>query len=81
MRDRFVRGAYDIFPPGGSGGSKTHVHPFTGDGHKHSISAVPLVMNDGLDYHYETNISPIVGTSDPANSLPPYYALCFIMEL
>jgi len=90
LRDRFIVGAradYSGVPkctltdtPTQNGGTVTHTHTFTTNGHTHfSKSGGPFTGTDpGLD------IASVKdgGTTDGPNTVPvPYYALAFIMKL
>ncbi len=79
LRDRFVRGANGGKPPGATGGSVSHTHTFTGDGHDHLLLAGTNVKL-GAVFNDRTNSSPGVGETDSADNYPPYHALCFIMK-
>jgi hypothetical protein len=90
LRDRFVVGArsdYDGVPkttlegdPTQSGGSATHTHTFTTDGHKHGTkSGGPF---DGSVGTMDMVSAKDTGTTDGPNTIPvPYYALAFLMKL
>ena len=80
LRDRFVIGAGNYYDPGDTGGSATHTHNFTGDGHAHDIIEGSDIAA-GTDYSNVTSIEPAVGTTGSHSSLGPYYALAFIMKL
>ena len=90
LRDRFIVGArkdYDGVPkatltgaPVQSGGSVTHTHTFTTNGHLH-------VTKSGGPFEGTVGTIDIVkakdsGTTDGPNTVPvPYFALAFIMKL
>lgn len=84
LTDVFVIGAGTTYDPNDSGGSVDHTHDFTGDGHLHSIpnhlacpgAAANLCLNGT-----ETGSESAAGTTDTNGTLPPYYALCYIMKL
>jgi len=79
LRDRFVIGAGDSYDPDDKGGSNTHTHPFTGDGHTHEF--LPgAVIQAGVTFDDETGQAAASGTTDAGSSLPPYYALAYIMK-
>lgn len=80
LRDRFVRGAGDTYNPNDIGGDIEHTHDFTSDTHRHLIGAGSGLMVPGLDQAI-TDLDIATGTTDNANSLPPYKSLTFIMEL
>ncbi len=90
LRDRFVvgaRGDYDgvskttlTGAPTQTGGSVTHTHTFTTDGHLHGTkSGGPFEGSVGtIDIVREKD----TGTTDGPNTVPvPYFALAFIMKL
>ncbi|MBA7701435.1 hypothetical protein ES703_110173 [subsurface metagenome] len=80
LRHIFVLGASSVVAPGSSGGSASHQHDFTGDGHAHNILE-GTGMAAGTDFYPETDQQPGVGTSDLASTEPPWYALSYIMKL
>lgn len=80
LRDLFVRGAGGALTPGDLGGALLHNHDFTGDGHTHSLPASGTVQA-GAGRSDTTTSDPAVGTTDNAPSLPPFYALAYIMRL
>ena len=90
LRDRFVVGAVKDFQDVASctltgaatqtGGSVTHTHTFTTDGHLHGTkSGGPFAGSVGtIDIVKEKDS----GTTDGPNTVPvPYFALAFIMKL
>ncbi len=79
LRDRFVPGAGGIYNPDDTGGSDSHNHTFTTDGHFHSIPA-GVDINAGITFAPATNISTDTGTTNTKNHLPPFYALAYIMK-
>jgi len=81
LRDSFVLGASVPSPPGATGGSLTHTHTGTTNGHSHSITGPPDYWQQGLGYDNQTGTSTDTFTTQPANNLPPYYALAYIMKL
>lgn len=67
-----------------TGGSETHTHGFTGDGHVHEIpqqAGCPGAGPEPCIYTANTGSSPAVGTTDSTAVVPPFYALCYIMKL
>jgi hypothetical protein len=80
LRDRFVIGAGLTYNPGDIGGSATHTHTFTTNGHTHEPAGEPE-MQAGSAFSDNINPSTDSGTTDPGSSLPPYYALCFVMKV
>jgi len=83
LRSKFVIGASEGFPVGKTGGTMSHWHEFTGDGHSHDLvtgTEISYVAPDG-DYAHATSSNPCSGTTEFKNSIPPYHALCYIMKL
>lgn len=80
LRDRFIPGAGTTYNPGDSGGAVNHDHDFTGDGHHHHLEAGDD-MGFAISQSDVTDDQPAVGTTDNASTLPPYYALAFIIKL
>lgn len=83
LLDKFVFGAGWHYDPGDTGGSTSHQHPFTGDGHAHDLASGNKVLNSDPagDFDHYTSTVPASGDTDTANHMPPYVALCFIMKL
>lgn len=79
LRDNFVVGAGSTYAVGATGGSVNHNHPFTGDGHTHNIALSDSIA-EAVGYNNVTNSAPAAGTTDNGSSLPPYYALAYIMK-
>ena len=79
LRDRFIVGAGSLYSVHDTGGNVNHTHPFTGDGHLHTIPA-GTDISSGTDYKDTTSTDPATGTTDAGSSLPPYHALCYIMK-
>lgn len=79
LRDKFIVGAGGSYSPGDTGGSATHVHPFTSDGHYHTVSP-PAGLSSGTDFQAQTDTKTVTGTTGSGSSLPPYYSLAYIMK-
>jgi len=79
LRNRFVVGAGDAYNPDDSGGSNSHVHDFTGDGHTHVLSAGANIQV-GANYAQQTESTQVTGTTQSTSNLPLYYALAYIMK-
>ena len=79
LRDRFIVGAGGAVDPDNTGGASEHVHPFTGDGHVHSLPPAPVVQA-GTGFSDVTDMVQVTGITDAGSSMPPYYALAFIMK-
>lgn len=80
LRNKFLVCAGDTYDPGDGGGSLTHDHDFTTDGHTHTIMPDGM-WQDGSGTYLKINPATDTGTTDADNHLPPYYALCFIQKL
>ncbi len=97
LRNRFIIGAGSSYGVGATGGATTHAHSggslattFIGSGMPRGASAPPGAVtryavddNSGggdSDMYSLNNIS-VVGNTASASSIPPYYALCFIMKI
>ena len=83
LRNKFIPAAGIFLPQGSTGGSFSHDHDFTGDGHLHSLPEGDNVINSSPagDFAANTDAQPAVGTTDVGNSVPPYHALVYIMKL
>jgi hypothetical protein len=79
LRDKFIVGAGSTYAVGASGGSATHTHTFTSSGHSHALTG-GLAINVGTGLDYQTDVKTDSGTTDSGSSLPPYYALAYIMK-
>ena len=79
MLNVFVRGAGDTYAPDSTGGSNSHRHIFTGDGHHHTHGAGPDIAS-GDGFSDTDQDSPAIGQTDYALGVPQYRALCFIMK-
>ncbi len=79
LRNNFVVGAGDTYAVNANGGAVNHNHGFTGDGHQHTLTG-GAIINSGAVYSATTNTVNITGTTDNGSSLPPYYALAYIMK-
>lgn len=79
LRNKFLVGAGDSYAVGANGGNVNHTHPFTGDGHFHTIGG-GVVIGAGTFMTDETDSSPATGTTDAGSSLPPYHGLAYIMK-
>jgi len=79
LRDRFIVGAGGNYNVNDAFGADTHVHAFTGDPHTHLMPGGSDIAY-GAGYNQESDTQQITGTTDLASSMPPYYALAFIMK-
>lgn len=80
LRDKFIVGAGSTYDPDDNGGTTTHTHTGTGIGHVHSFLG-GAGLGSGADGSQTTSNSPGTLTTDPATTLPTYYALAYIMKL
>lgn len=79
LRNRFILGAGGAYNVGETGGTGQHNHTFTGNGHLHYLWTSTDVQA-GTGWSRPTGTSPAVGTTDNADTIPPYYALAYIMK-
>lgn len=83
LTDRFVIAAGGSKSPDDTGGSSTHSHNVTGDGHDHVLYNY-YTPNDFATYpareSMRMNDTTITGDTNSENHTPPYYALAFIMK-
>lgn len=78
LRDKFIIGAGSAYAVADEGGSADHNHVFTGSGHSHGLIISGGVLA-GAGNSANTDPASITGTSDDANSRPPYFALAYLM--
>ena len=89
LRGRMIRGASDSVPAGSTGGSETHSHIHqlsAGTSNKSGGSWQALTPeNSGAATQSSGGSQPhthtLSGASGAADSLPPYYALSYIMRI
>ncbi len=81
LRNNFLRGAGGAFNPDDTGGDFIHDHTFTSDGHSHTIAAGTDLSAAGGPNGSTTTIDQATGTTAPGSSLPPFYALAYIMRI
>jgi len=79
LRDLFVRGASIGGPPGTTGGADEHQHTFTSGLHSHTIPGGSGIAS-GSGVSTATGNRSAAGTTGLTSSLPPYYALAYIMK-
>lgn len=80
LSTRFIRSAVPAYPPGTTGGSNTHIHDFTTDGHSHTlVDGLPIA--EGAERSDVVSEEVDTGTTQPGDNEPLYYALAFIMKL
>ena len=80
LRDKFVIGAGGSLNPNDTGGSATHDHDFTGNGHTHTFPG-GSGLSGGAVFSNTTAPTAVTGTTDSESNLPPFYALAFIMHI
>lgn len=80
LRNSFVVGAGTTYNPDDTGGAINHDHTFTGDGHTHDVP-IGSGVQPGVALDATTSSTPTTGTTDNGSSLPPFYALAYIMLL
>ena len=79
LTNQFVVGAGGVYAVGATGGAPSHSHPFTTDGHEHTIPA-GMQIETGTGKAAVTSNVTDSGTTNNDSSLPPYYALAYIMK-
>jgi len=79
LRNNFVVGAGDTYAVDANGGAVNHNHGFTGDGHNHTLDS-GANLDTGPNVSSTTTSANATGTTDNGSSLPPYYALAYIMK-
>jgi len=78
LRDKFIVGAGDSYNPADTGGTTVHDH--IGDSaHTHTITG-GVAIQGGPDYAAVTAAASKPGTTDESGTLPPYYALAYIIK-
>lgn len=80
LRAVFLRGASGEGSIGLSGGSDTHDHTFTGDGHNHSLPA-GTGLDGGAIRSTATDSSNVTGITDTGDSKPPYFNYAYIIKM
>jgi len=84
LQDRIPVCAGLNYNVGAIGGSPSHNHAFTGDGHNHFVPGAPMVATDGLNYRLTglyTDNKSITGNTDGESSMPKYHALYYIQRM
>lgn len=79
LRNNFVVGAGGSFAVDAVGGSAFHTHTFNDGGHTHTIPG-GTALGAGVGANNTTDPTPATGTTDAAETFPPYHALAFIMK-
>lgn len=80
LQNKFIPGAGDVYAVGDLGGSISHTHAFTSNTHRHTLP-VGTDIESGSGYTPETSLDAATGTTDAADTRPPYHALAWIMKL
>ncbi len=80
LQDNFVVGAGVTYDPHDTGGAATHAHDISDHQHDHGIPA-GVSIAAGEDFHNRTEDGLTSLGTIYGNSLPPFYALCFIMKV
>lgn len=79
LRNRFPIGAGNSYAPDDQGGSPTHNHTFTTDGHTHDEAmGSPYFFTQGV-LNSKLSTEQVTGSTDQEISFPPYHSLCYIM--
>jgi len=81
LRDYFIRGAGVDGDVRDTGGAVSHTHPFTGDGHNHSVMTIPPYNLNGNLPAVSIRPSNAVGTTDGTQHYPPYMRLAYIQRM
>lgn len=79
LRNKFIIGAGSTYNPGDNGGALTHTHDYTTPNHSHIILAGTNIAA-GSDFSQITSNTSWSDTTGSGSSLPPYFALCYIMK-
>lgn len=80
LRNRFIVGAGSSYSVGGSGGAATHLH---GAGTFTVTLGTGMYANIGdenVPAPTSGQVYGVAGVTSESSSLPPYYALCYIMK-
>lgn len=80
LRNSFIIGAGSTYAPGATGGEPSHAHTITNQAT--AQTATFRATRSGLEFCADyTHTHTLTGTTDSKSTLPPYYALCYIMKL
>lgn len=79
LTNRFIVAATGTYAPGATGGATTHDHTFSG------TTSAPggtrqVNSGSGATVAQEPHTHTYSGTTATGSSLPPYYALCYVMK-
>jgi hypothetical protein len=78
LRNFFVPGAGDTYAPGDTGGTVDHTH--TGDpSHTHVVPSGAQILT-GKNFSATTGAPAAPGVTGTAGTLPPWYALAYVMK-
>ena len=81
LRDKFIVGAGNTYPVNNSGGALLHTHNVTLVGSA-TLPASVVIKNNAPNGNYAPSLSvSVTGTTNQGGTLPPYYALAYIMHL
>ena len=80
LEEKFIVGAVTIYGVGATGGGTEHTHNILLGDHSHTITALGGGLASGQDYSNATD-SFAIGDTEIAGTLPPYYALAYIMKV
>jgi len=78
LRNKFIVGAGSTYAVGATGGALTHTHSVALN---HTHSTLPMMGGTGMPASPAAPSYAASVTSGTGSSLPPYYALCYIMKL
>lgn len=82
LTDRFPRGASIDGELGVGGGSDTHDHTLTGDGHRHSLlTPPPNAIQAGAGFDAVESTENVTGTTDNGSTLPLFRRPYFIQKV
>ena len=83
LTNRFVLGGTADPGIGTTGGAGNHSHPFTDNGHFHTVQTGlgSPALQAGIDYRDKTTVNAAAGTTNPVDGRPPFYILFYIMRL
>lgn len=81
LRDQFIVAAGDTYAVDETGGVVVHTHFFEDNLHSHDFDKVGADVNAGASIDSESTAEEASGSTDNTSSLPPFYALVFLMKL
>lgn len=80
LRGQFVKGCSGDGGLKSTGGALTHTHPFTGNGHTHTLFP-GTGLTSGSNIKSVSEPGNATGTTDSSDSQPPWMKLYYIMRL